>query len=372
MKKFNLNIYKDFQIYFNLLDVLIKNVSSNKELYLENINISPSSYRRVKKEGNKIGETILNKLAEHFDYNLCTNELIDEIEDKINKIYYDVYYKDYENYQIHYKWLDEMLSKRYIIYPIFQLFKLLMTLNNQDSPSFVIPENQAFYEEIRQYYEFLQDEFSEIIELLDVTFRKEVDDCFLVKKYLNELTYHTLASRCYFMKRYLESIYFCNIVKEKYIHDENYKRVYYINLTLISNYNFLLSFDDACLLAQKQLKTLESTKNLGMEYELTKKSYIVTCLGLKKYNDIINMLSNKERMKLTEICCLLISFYYVDKEKYINLMNELLMSDKNSITYKFVKLLNSILKSNNKKLINELENFDINKSIIEILKKCYF
>ena len=170
----------------------------------------------------------------------------------------------------------------------------------------------------------------------------------------------------------MESIYFCNKVKEKYINDENYKRVYYINLTLISNYNFLLSFDDASLLAQKQLKTLESTKNLGMEYELTNKSYIVTCLGLKKYNHIINMLSTKAKLKLTEICCLLISFYHVDREKYDNLVKELLMSDNNSITYKFVKLLNSILKSNNKKVINELENFDINKSIIEILKKCYF
>ena len=51
MKRFNLELYKDFKIYFNLLDILIKNVSSNIELYLENINISPSSYRRVKKDG---------------------------------------------------------------------------------------------------------------------------------------------------------------------------------------------------------------------------------------------------------------------------------------------------------------------------------
>lgn len=49
MKKFNLNIYKDYQIYFNLLGVLIKNVSSNRKQYLEDINISPSSYRRAKK-----------------------------------------------------------------------------------------------------------------------------------------------------------------------------------------------------------------------------------------------------------------------------------------------------------------------------------
>lgn len=42
------------------------------------------------------------------------------------------------------------------------------------------------------------------------------------------------------------------------------------------------------------------------------------------------------------------------------------MNDNRSITYKFMKLLNDILKTNNEKLINELEIFDINKSIIEI------
>ena len=35
MKKFKLDLYKDFQQYFYLLYVLIKNESKNKDLFLE-------------------------------------------------------------------------------------------------------------------------------------------------------------------------------------------------------------------------------------------------------------------------------------------------------------------------------------------------
>lgn len=37
MKKFKLDLYKDFQKYFYLLDVLIKNESKNKDLFLEDM-----------------------------------------------------------------------------------------------------------------------------------------------------------------------------------------------------------------------------------------------------------------------------------------------------------------------------------------------
>lgn len=47
------------------------------------------------------------------------------------------------------------------MYHIFQMFKLLMILNDHDSINFVIFENYDLYEEIKQNNEFLKDEFSE-------------------------------------------------------------------------------------------------------------------------------------------------------------------------------------------------------------------
>ena len=48
MKKIDLSDYKDYRQYFNFYDVIIKQVSSNKESFLESIYLSPSSYRRAK------------------------------------------------------------------------------------------------------------------------------------------------------------------------------------------------------------------------------------------------------------------------------------------------------------------------------------
>lgn len=371
MKKFNLDIYKDYQQYFNLLDVLIKEKSSNKELFLEDLDISPSSYRRVKKDGNKIGETILKRLAKYFKYNLCDDSLIDEIEVKINNIYYDIYYKNYDNYFMYYQWINEMLNKNYIIFPIFKLFKLLMIINDQTNPNNIQNENYELYEDVKQYEYFFDSGLLEIMEILDVTFKEDIDDCFLSKRFINELSYNTLASRCTFMKRYLESIYFCEKAKEIYIKDENYKRVYFINLTLIANYNYLLKFENANILAEKQIKTLVATKNYELEYEYTMKIHMITYLGLKRYDEIILILEDKEEVTLTETICLLIAYYFTDKKKYNDFYNEMTEEDDEDDLglIDCLQLLDDILKNNNRKRVIELDSFDINKCIIEILKK---
>lgn len=368
MRKFKLNDYKYFKQYFNLLDVLIKTESSNKELFLEEINISPSSYRRVKKDGNKIGDTILTKLAKYFKYNLCSKSLIDEIETKINIIYFDIYYKNYENYSNHYDWLETMINKRYIIFPIFKLFKLLMIVNDKYNPSFLQDTYRESYNEVIEYKEFYGHEFQEIIEILDVVFKKDLDDIFLSNEYINELTYHTLASRCTVMGRYLESIYFCNKVKDKYFENENYKRIYFINLTLIANYNYLLKFDKSNLLAQKQLLTLKATKNYDLEYELTKSIYVITCLGIGDYGEVISQLKDKESYTLTETVSLLIAYYKNDRQAYKKLYDDVIPDDKDDASCKCLTILNDVLNNNKKKII-ELEQFNINKCIIGILKK---
>lgn len=369
MKKIKLDLYKDFQQYFYLLDVLIKNVSANKDLFLEDIDISPSSYRRSKNDGNKIGEIILPKLTTYFNYNLCDKDTIDQIESKINEIYFAIYYKDYENYDEYFNWLENMLSKRYLLFPIFLLFKLLMMINSQNNPRTIINELTDLYNEIKSYQSFYENELLEIIEILDVTFKKDIDNYFLSKTYVNELTYHTLATRCNLLGRYIESIYFCKILKEKLIADENYKRVYYINLTLISNYNYLLMFREAEVLVLKQLLNLKALNNIGDEYNFTNLLYTITCLGLKKYNKVIELLDDKKSTTLTETVCLLTSHYFTNKDKYLENYNEFISNVKNEKTLACLKTLNVLLKSNNKKKVLELEQYDINKSVLEILKK---
>ena len=73
MKKIDLSLYKTYKPYFVYFDILIKKVSSNKDSFLEEIYLSPSSYRRAKNEGSKIGKQLTIDLCNYFNINLFTS-----------------------------------------------------------------------------------------------------------------------------------------------------------------------------------------------------------------------------------------------------------------------------------------------------------
>lgn len=364
---FNLDEYKGYKKYMYVFDVLIKKETSNKELFLESLYISPSSYRRVKNDGNKVGEQICEDLCKYFKYTMCEDLLIDQIEEYINKIYYDIYYKKYQNYEEHIKWIDEMLDRKYLVFPIFLLFKIILILNNPKKQNNIVDEYQELYKEIKSFEDFYTEELKELVEITDVTFKKDIDNAFLAQNYRNVLTYHTLANRCLKMNRHIESLYFCNIAKRKFIEDENYKRVYYINLIILANYNSLLKFDDAYLLSNKQIIALESINNQDEEYLLTKKHLILSCLGLKKYDEVILYLNEFKKLTLSDISCLLISYYYTDNKEYQKLLDNLI-NNSNVEVKEYVQVLNKYLHQRNKKNIYELEKYNINKIILDILR----
>ena len=53
--------YKDPAIYTNFFDVVIKKVAVNRDIYLEDLDISPSTYKRVKNHESKRGKLIIEK-----------------------------------------------------------------------------------------------------------------------------------------------------------------------------------------------------------------------------------------------------------------------------------------------------------------------
>ena len=113
MNEINLSIYKENQIYFYMFDVLIKNTNSNKEEFLESIYISPSSYRRAKLEGKKIGNQLIKELCDYFKLKTFNIELIEEVENKLNEIYFAMYYKIYDSYEIYLEWLENMINEKF-------------------------------------------------------------------------------------------------------------------------------------------------------------------------------------------------------------------------------------------------------------------
>lgn len=370
MKKISLNEYKDYKQYFIMFDILIKSVNSNKEEFLQSLYLSPSSYRRAKNDGNKIGAQLTKELCAFFKLKLFNDSLIDEVERKINAIYFNIYYKIYDTYEEDLNWVNKMIEENYVFFPILKLIKLLMILNGVNSPKDVVEEYNVLFKEIKSYEEFYNQTLLELLEIEDVFFKKELDSCFMAQKFNNELSYHTLSSKCTMTGKYIESIYFCHIAKESFIKEENFKRVYYINLILMANYNSLCNFEEAYKIEKKQIYSLKSLKEYEFELMSTNKHYMITCLGLKKYKEVINILDSQTRLNLTEIVCCLISKYYVNKKDYEKEFNELMTDDPNISNKELYVKLDRYLKTKDKKILLKISNFRINKVIVEILKKC--
>ena len=369
MKKIDLSVYKEFKQYFLFYDVIIKGEKSNKEEWLKANSLSPSSYRRAKEDGNKIGIEILKELNEKFSYNMIDNNIVDEIEKKINEIYFNIYYKKVELYAENMEWIEEWLEKKYIIEPILLLFKLLLIINSKIDPKRILVEYITLYNDIQKYINFLNADLQEVWEVISISFQNDINEEILSKTYKNELSYFTLSSKCILNGRYIEALYFADKAKQIFIKEENAKRIYHINLNLMSAYNYLEKYIECNLLAQKQMLALESYKCYENEYLFAQKHYIVSCLGLGEYNQIIDLLSKKNGLNKTEYCCILISKYKINKFEYDKYYHSLITStcSKNDLSY--FELINKFINKNDKRLIEEIEKHRLTSSIIKILKK---
>lgn len=370
MKQIDLFEYKGFQRYFIFFDIVIKKDYSNKELFLESLNIAPSSYRRAKKFGNMIGEKILIKLCHKFHYQMINENLITDFAQRLNKIYFNIYYKKYDLYDEDMAWLNEMLTKNYLFYPVLLMFKLLMALNSKDSPRDLIKQNEDIYAEIMQFEPFFNDDLKYIYEIIQVAFIENVATNPNVFNYKNELSYYTLSSKLLLAAKYIESLYFSEKAKERFLQEENYKRVYYINLNIMANFNYLKRYNDCYNLAQKQLITLEAQNLCFFEYNNTRKHFVIACLGLGKYKEIIDILDDINSLNMTELCSLCISYYKTNKNEYNNFFNGLINNNVHSREdiYYFENLNRFILKKD-KEALEVIKASKIAKSLCPIIEK---
>ena len=92
--------------------------------------------------------------------------------------------------------------------------------------------------------------------------------------------------------------------------------------------------------------SLNSIDNIGFEYIGARKHYIISCLGLKKYKEIIKELKDVSSIKYNEVICLLIAYYYESKnnyEEYFELNDYFVPIKDKSLLHILVLLVRSIL-----------------------------
>lgn len=369
MIKIDLSIYKKSIKYFSLFDVLIKGEAYNRDEFLKTLGITPNSYRRSKKYEQKIGTEIVCTLSKHFGYSISTNKLINYLEDLANSIYNDMYYKVFNNYEFYISEIDRLIEEKHNIFPIFNLLKLFLQINSLKKGAKVISENLAFYEKIKNYKNFFNDDLLKIFELLYLTFEKDVTEYALAEEFSDGFSYFIVSYRSWLNKKYVDCLYFAEKAQLILLRENNFKGILYLNFNIMSSLNYVRNYK-ACLdMCQKQMLTLSSFECKGFEIENTLKHMIVAALGLKDYQLVVNLLSNNENYSLTELTCYLFAMSKLSIRDYKNYFSDNMhLEDYNENNRNFLLTLNNFILNNDKKLLIQLEQYNFVKAILEILK----
>lgn len=354
MLKINLSEYKNSKIYFQLFDVILKDLQITKDSFLIENDITPSSYRLSRKIEQNIGKKIINKLANIYGYVLPTEQEIDEIEKKLNKIYMDIYYKVYDQYDEQMKYLDELLEKKYLIFPVIKLFKIFLRSNNQTGITNQIKENQEDYDFVSRYVKFLNDSTRYLYDLHSIVMAEDDVASYLSNEYDDALFYFILSSKSYLKRRYVECYHYAIKCKEILIAEGNYRRLMYLNRNLRQCYLHFNNYELCYELSKQEIIMCKSFGIKGKDLYYAREYLIISCLGLNKYDEIIEIVEEKEDINVSELCVYLVALYEIRKDEYNKFKDEYVNS---------IDSDDAELKSHVESVIDAMEDYLTNKSM---------
>lgn len=367
MFKIDLSLYKKSKQYFILFDVILKDLSVNKDFFLKENGVSPSSYRKARFIEQNNGNKIIDKLCNALNYKNVNNELIDEIELLINRIYNNMYYKVYTTYEKDLSLINEYLESNIILRPIVLLSKLFLLANYKYDVGVFVNENNADYIELKKYLPFFSNELLELFDILSLVFEKNIQDKVLMKTYKNCLFYYALSSRLCSDKRYVESLFVSKKAEDVLVREKNYKRLLYLNVKMMHCMNSIKNYEECFELASMQLLSLRSFVDVDYAYKNTVKNLAISCLPLKKYSYVVDLLLNEPKLSMTEVCCLLVSQFNLDIEKY-NEYFDFYYNGTSIENQAILANLDSFLKHNDKKELMKLEETKLMDNITIAIK----
>lgn len=368
MRKIELTIYKNSKCYFQLFDIIFKDNKIIKEPFLLNIGISPSSYRKSRTREQTGGPRIIEQLCEAFGYEAPNYDLVCSIEDLLNKVYAGIYYKTYASHNEDVEYLDNLINKNYILNPILKLIKIFILANSKMDIISFVQEYRDIYEELQKYLCFFSEDLLEILDILSFAFEEEMREGLLFKDFKNSLAYYSLASRLWKDGRYTECMFIAEKAEAVLVKELNYRRLVGLNVIRMYCLNMLENYNECFKLGSMLLYNLQSFKSIEYEYKYVISHLALCCLPLKKYDYCMDLLLNKNKVSLTDICCLVTAKYFTDKAEYESLYkhySEALEQDDKTI----LKHVDNVLKHRSKRSLAKLNDPKLMRYFANILKQ---
>ena len=369
---FNLSEYSKSMRQLLVFDVLIKEEVVNKDVFLSDLIISPTSYRRAKIKEQNVGNEIVLKLAKHFKIRLVSEKYIKRLEKLISKIYFDINYRVTDRHEQYLEELSNLDKEATVLFPIVKLFKLfVVTFSNKNVPD-IIDEYVNDFLYISQFESFYNSDLLEIYDLLKLTFSSTLTKEMLAKQYSNGIAYSIIAGKQYFKEQYFESLFFAQKAKEFFIKENNYKRCITINFTILNNFASTGAFDDFYSLAKEQFLTVRAfnSNSNSIDVVTSRKFMTMAALSVNKLDEVFELVEEVNNITLTEVFCYIIAKFKLLDEKsfdkwYLEYMDKLTISSKFKAT---CDLLIDYLKKPEKRKIELFKNCGVIKSLIEVIK----
>lgn len=353
----NLERYLDSKQCLLLFDVLIKENVKNKDLFLESINISPSTYRRSKRTEQKMGKNIVKELCEYYNIKLLTREEIVHEQMYLTQIYNIYYYKiNYNKLYILGK-LDEKIANKDILYPIYMLFKLVLILDNNENFENIKTFNEYLYNEVMKYELYYTDELKELLYIVS-------NNSLIIKDSVSEMYCYNIAKQKIKEEKYIEAMYFINKAIELLLNNNNYNRLIDFNILLLECYLNIYDYSKYYNLASSLYYCC--TNKFNDEQSIINKHYALSLIALKKYEQLKFVYKKINSITNTEVLCILIAKYNTNKEDYNLYYKEImeLLNDEN--TKKVLIIIDTYLRTNKTKVLQTINN-ETYKDLIKVL-----
>lgn len=242
---------------------------------------------------------------------------------------------------------------------------MLLQINSPIKKPEIMSNAISSYEELKKYKRFFNEGLLKIFELLYLTFEKDTTKHALSEEISDGYSYFILSHRSLQNKKYIDCLYFADKAKNILIKENNLKRIVHLNFDIMNSLNCVKNYKTCLDIAEKQMLALESFDCEGFEKEITLKHMLISALGLKKYELILNLLSDNKILTLTELTCYLYSLSKVSINEYKKYYERNVLEKNNK---EFLETLNYYIIHKNRKGILKLENYEINKLVIETLK----
>lgn len=367
MYRIDLSEYKEDTLYFKYFDILLKNDYINKEQRLEELNIAPSSYRRARLYHTKSSKNYFNILSSYYKVKLLNIDDISSLEEYLNHIYLDVFYKVSDNFDNHITRIAEMIEENTIFTPVLKLFLLFLKANQYKNLKNIIENTKKEYRELLSFKEFFSINLKEICTIIELIIANNPKEVKLEVNYQSALIYYLFSSKFYLNNEPFNSLYCASKARELLINENNYKRIIDLNLIVIANYNLIRNYNEALKLSNEQIRVLKAFGYVKTEYSATKTHLYVSLLGLKKFEVLYKEM---EIISITDAVIKYVTLFFIKNINFENEEKDILIKCPKALVY--LDNIKSIASNKTNKANHMvLDNMNIRNGLKDIIRDLF-